>query len=326
MSSSAGPSLAVAVAFVAGLAGCSGFKGVVAESGDFTDYRAFRMAEADGDRLRRAQDYLEAHPRGAWAREVGAAFAREEPAWFEDAKTSRAKASEYLTWLPRGPHAAAAIAVLTAFDTRIEDEETDRMLKEARRTESTLAQASAQRRVVGDAVLDALAALTEEGVYGAAIDETPSHLRRVLGGEGRSTWGRSPTSRTRDVFFSIPTKLERESRILSLAVTLGMDGQLVRSGTVAGADLFVSWAEADEMRPHDPTDPSERAQAARHAIDVLSGFFEARLPPARCRVPGTGEELFVRRCDGWEVIAKMGEREGEVDSIRVRGPSTAEMR
>ena len=314
------------VAVLAILPACTSLSGVVGDSGDFTDYRAFRMAEAEGDRLRHAQDYLAAHPRGAWVKEVADAFAREEPAWFEEAKSSRAKASEYLTWLPRGPHAEAAIAVLTAFDTRLEDEETERMLKEARRTESTLANASAQRRAIGESVLDALAALTEPGVYGAPIDATPAHLRRVLGGEARSTWGQQPTSRTREVFFSIPTKLERESRTVSLGVMLAMERGVVRTGTVAGADLFVSWAEADEMRAHDPTDPAERAAAARHAIEVLSGFFEARLPPARCRVPGTGEELFVRRCDGWEVVAKMGDRSGELDWIRVAGPSREEMK
>jgi hypothetical protein len=303
------------------LSACSSVSSVVGDSGDFTDYRAFRMAETEGDRLRHAQDYLASHPRGAWAKEVTDAFTREEPAWFEEAKSSRQKTSEYLTWLPRGPHAEAAIAVLTAFDTRLEDEETDRMLKEARRTESTLANASAQRRAIGESILDALAALTEPGVYGAPIDETPAHLRRVLGGEARSTWGPNPTSRTREVFFSIPTKLERESRTVSLGVMLGMERGVVRTGTVAGVDLFVGWAEADEMRAHDPTEPAERAAAARHAIDVLSGFFEGRLPPARCRVPGTGEELFVRRCDGWEVVAKMGDHPGELDWIRVRGPS-----
>ncbi len=302
------------------LSGCSSLQSVGGDTADFVDYRAFRMAESEGDRLRHAEDYLHVHPRGAWANEVREAFALEEPAWFEDAKSSRARTSEYLTWLPRGPHAEAAIAVLTAFDTRLEDEETERTLKEARRTESTLANASAQRRAVGESVLDALAALTEPGVYGAPIEETPAHLRRVLGGEARSTWGPSPTTRTREVFFSIPTKLERESRTVSLGVMLGIERGVVRGGTVTGADLFISWAEADEMRAHDPTDPAERAAAARHAIDVLSGFFEARLPPARCRVPGTGEELFVRRCDGWEVVAKMGERPGELDWIRVKGP------
>src|SRR5260221_914172 len=133
-------------------------------------------------------------------------------------------------------------------------------------------------------------------MYGARIEEAPAAIRRVLGGDASPTWGPPKTSSERDIFFSIPTKLERESRILSLKVPVVPDHDGILEGRIDAPDLFVAWAEADEMRALDPTEPAERADAARHAVDVLGGFFEAKLPSQRCRVPGTGGELFLRQC------------------------------
>src|SRR5260370_10324735 len=90
-------------------AGCAVGRQMLADSGDLADYRTFRVAEHEGVRLARATRYLEAHPRGVWADEVRATLDREEPLYFEAATASRAKTSEYLTDLPHGPHAPAAI-------------------------------------------------------------------------------------------------------------------------------------------------------------------------------------------------------------------------
>ena len=305
------------------LASCAASRPLLAESGDLEDYRAFRVANDEGTRLRRAQDYLERHPKGAWADEVHHVFDEEEPVFFEQASGTRLHTSQYLQYLPRGPHAFAAISLLTAFDTKIEDEETAHMLAAAHRTEATLSLAAAQRRQVGEVILAAVAALLDPAVYGARVEDVPPALRRVLGGEAAPTWGPPRRARTRDLFFSIPTHLERESRAVTLRVALVTDADdRVVAGEISGADLFLFWAEADEMRALDPTSPADRADAARHAVDVLSGAFEAVLPSQRCRVPGTGEELFLRRCDGWEATARMGFSSGAPDLVRVSRRNT----
>lgn len=310
--------LAACALVAASTLGCAAARQLGADSGDFQDYRAFRLAADEGTRLRRAQDYLEAHPGGAWAAEVRAAFDAEEQTFFEAASASRARTSKYLAYLPRGPHATAAIALLTAFDTKLEDDETMHMLAAARRTEATLAHAADQRRAVGETVLGAVSALLDADVYGAQVDDAPLPLRHVLGGEAAPTWGPPRVARERDVFFSIPTVLQRESRALTLKIAVVRDAEgRITAGRISGPDLFVMWTEADEMRALDPTSPAARAAAARHVVDVLSGAFEAVLPAGRCRVPGTGEELFVRRCDGWDVSATMGFSVGDTDVVRI---------
>jgi hypothetical protein len=302
------------------LTGCGahgGFSGMVTSSGDLRDYRAFRLAETRGIRLERAFHYLETHPEGAWAAEVGTAFHEEEPLYYEAAQSTRELTSEYLAHLPRGPHAAQAIVLLTAFDTKVETAEMDRLLREARRSEGVLARASEQRQKVTEAILGAVAALNDPAVYDARIEDPPRPLRRALGGEAPSTWGALGKEHEQDLFFFVPTHLQRESRVLTLRLELQSRDGKIASGTVSGADLFVLWTEADQMRALDPTRLEDRVLAANHAAEVLGGAFEARLPASRCRVDGTGRELFMRRCDGWTVWATMGDRPATVDRIHI---------
>src|SRR5262245_14381411 len=54
----------------AALGACGGLKAMVAPSDDLEDYRAYRVAAAEGTRLARAKRYIERHPRGRFADEV----------------------------------------------------------------------------------------------------------------------------------------------------------------------------------------------------------------------------------------------------------------
>ncbi len=311
----------MSLAVLAPMLGCAGARGVLAEDTDLADYRAFRVAEREGERLRAAEDYLAAHPRGVFAPEVRAAHEAEEERFFERAKASRRGVRTYLGWLPRGPHAAAAQSLLEAYDARIEDEATARLLREARRTEATLAAAGAQRHAVGESILAAVAAFLDRRVYGRKLEDAQPALAAVLGGRAPATWAGVPRAHDQDLFYVVPATLERESRVVTLHVEVELEDGVVRGGRIRGQGLFVAWAEADGARPFDPTSPADRAAAAEHVVELLSGAFEATAPAARCRVPGTGEELFVRRCDGWEIEGRMGSDLGEPDEVRVRGPS-----
>src|SRR5580658_5800709 len=104
---------AVALLLLMFASACAVPKALFTSSNDLTDYRAFRIAAHEGVRLARAQRYIERHPRGMWVDDVRRAFDQEEPLYFERASETRAKVSEYLADLPRGPHADAAIALLT---------------------------------------------------------------------------------------------------------------------------------------------------------------------------------------------------------------------
>jgi hypothetical protein len=99
----------------------------------------------------------------------------------------------------------------------------------------------------------------------------------------------------------------------------------VARGVIEGADLFARWAEAIEMRVLDSTQPEDRAAVSSSIADLLSGALEATLPAAKCtpRVtsPSTaGEVILARACDGWDVIARLADRESEPDAIEIRGP------
>lgn len=300
------------------LSSCAPLRGVLAPNDDLDAYRAYRFASGDGERLARAQRYLDGHPRGVWASEVSAALAEGEPAYFERAKESREAAIDYLAHLPTGPHAAAALAVVDVFDRRLHDLEAARLLVEARRTETLLERASAQRRAAVDELVALVAVLLHESSWGVSLDELPAELRRAIVGPARSTWG-APTSRDIELFFSVPAHSGRESRILSARFELVLEHGRVAEGRLRGPDLFVRWAEASLVETLDAADVADRAHARAHVRDLLEGALEATLPKARCVVDVTNA-LVERRCNGWYFGAWAGTHEGDTDTLVVRGP------
>jgi hypothetical protein len=305
------------------LAGCAVGRQIAADNGDLADYRAFRVAAHEGTRLRRAQAYFEAHPKGRWADEVRAAFDQEEEAYFEAAKTSRDRVRDYLVDLPKGPHADAAMALLVALDTKVEDVETARLMRDARRTEATLEAAAQKRRTVGEAIADDIAALLDPSVYGASLDDASPLLRKALGGEAPFTWGRLPPRREADYFFALPSRegVDVDARVATIVVSVALDGGRVVEGRIEGQDVFVRWDEADNVRSLDASSQNHRAEAAFHAQEFLEGAFEGRLPAARCAVARAEGELLHRTCDGWSAVVRWGRAEGEPDVVAIRGPT-----
>lgn len=297
---------------------CASVQRMTTPVDDYAAYRRVRLAEVMGERLRLAADYLRERPSGAFAAELRALFDEGEAAYFDEAKLSREGTLGYLTYLPEGPHAAAATSLLAAWDTKLEEGETAALLRDARRTETMLAGAATQRQRVGETIFEALRALSDPSAYGVPLEATAPAVRRFIVGSDGVTWGRMPATTTRDLFFSVPTAMDRESRFVGLVVELATDGpdRVVRSGIVRGPDLFVHWLEADQMLALDPTDTGVRVRAARSARDRLEGFFEALLPRARCAPPVTPSgTVLVRACDGWTVEVVASGQAGSDDTI-----------
>jgi hypothetical protein len=317
---------AVLAAVAAASASCAVPQQMLASSDDLSAYRAFRTAAPEGRRLARAQQYLKLHPDGAWADEVRTAFDSEENAWFERAKTSRSAARAYLIDLPEGPHADAARALVLLFDQHEGDIETLELLADARRTAALLDAESARRRRVGEVVLEELAALLDPSTWGARLDAPPAPLADALRGSVRRTWdGTARAWRRDELFFVVPTPQGVQARVADVRLQLWLDGGRIAQGVIEGTDLFARWAEAIEMRVLDPTAPADRAAISASVADVLSGALEATLPAARCTprvaAPASGGEVILARsCDGWDVVARMADRESEPDAIEVRGP------
>ena len=313
---------ATVCAGIASSAACAVPRQMLAPAGDLADYRAFRVAKAEGTRLARAQEYLSRHPDGAWANEVRVAFDTEENAWFEAAKTSRARALDYVVDLPTGPHAEAARALLVYFDERKDDLDTLELLAEARRTEATLEVAAAQRKHIGEVVLEELGALLDASTWGARIDEPPPALAAALLGGSRRTWGTgSDDARDDTVSFTVPTPDGAEAREARIALRLlTRDGRIVQ-GVIQGDQLLLRWAEALLLRKLDADREADRAAARTAVREVLSGALEATLPAARCDRPAAPPIVVARACDHWSAAVVEGKNPGDPDVILVQGPA-----
>ncbi len=312
---------AAVVAFVLALAGCASLRTVTAPPADLEDYRAFRVAAYEGTRLARAKRYLERHPDGVFADEVRQAFDTEEPRFFEKAQASREGARRYLADLPDGPHAGAAVALLTALESDMQDAELRDIARKARLDDARLESAAVQRRAVPEAILGAVGVFLDEGAYGAPRDEGPPALRKLLLGETPPTWGRAPARREEDLFFLLPTRPERESRLLTLVIETEESDGVVTGGRISGADMFVRWAEADQIVKLDAAAADDRTEAQVHAQARLEGALERRFPSGTCQDLRRDRELIHRACGGWEAVVVAGAKAGDDDAILVRGPA-----
>jgi hypothetical protein len=292
---------------------------MVASSSDLEDYRAFRVAGAEGTRLARAKKYLERHPKGAFAEEVRGVFEDEEPRFFQASQATHEGARRYLADLPDGPHAAAALALLSALGTSMQEAELRDIARKVRYDDAKLESAAVQRRAVGEAILGAIGVLLDESVYGVPRTEGPPALRTLMTGRTGSTWGTVPVRREEDLYFLLPTRPDRESRLVTLEVTLAESDGMVTGGRIEGADMLVFWAEADQIVKLDPSASEDRTEAHVHAMERLGGALERRFPEATCPDARAGAELYHRACDGWEVVVLPGAGAGQKDAIIVRG-------
>lgn len=307
------------VSCVAMTMSCAALRPMTAAPADLEDYRSFRVAAAEGTRLARAKKYLERHPSGTFAEEVRTAFEDEEPRFFEKASATREGARRYLADLPEGPHSAAALALLTALDTNMQDAELRDLARSVRYQDAKLEAAAVQRRAVGEAILGAVGVLLDDEAYGIPRTEGPPQLRALMTGRTGATWGTVPARREEDFYFLLPTRPERESRLMTLEITLAEQSGAVVGGRIEGADLLVLWAEADQIVKLDPSAPEDRTEAHVHAMDRLGGALERRFPEGTCPDARADRELYHRACDGWEVVVLPGTGAGQKDAIVIRG-------
>jgi len=267
-----------------------------------------------GRAIASAQTYIEKHPSGAWAPEVKEIFDREEPLYWEEQSASRAGTSNYIAWLPRGPHANAAVSLLVAFDAKVEDFETFKLLKGARSTEKALAEAAEERRAADEWLSGAVAALVDDAPWGKSIDEAPI-LVSVLKGTHTSTWGAVPTAREMRFGYGVPSPDGLQRRMADVRIVVAVEGGVSRSAKLEGEDLIVHWAEIDSLKPLDPARTEDRAFAASRMRERLSGMLEKRFPEKTCSSGGDLADLLARTCTGRRVRVIMGGAAGETDRL-----------
>lgn len=296
------------------LTGCATLRPITAAVDDEQDYRKLRTASSWGARLASAQAYVEKHPSGAWVAEVNEIFENEEPKFWDQQSSTRAGTSNYVAWLPKGPHANAAVSLLVAFDAKVEDFETFKLLKSARSTEKALAEAAEERRATDEWLSGAVAALVDDAPWGKAIDEAPPLLSVLKSGRS-STWGGVPTVRDMRFGYGVPFPDGLQRRIMDAKLALVVEGGLVRSGKLEGPDLMVHWAEIDALKPLDPARTEDRAFAATRMRERLTGMLEKRFPEKTCSGGGEDADLLARTCGGRRVRVIMGGAAGEIDRL-----------
>lgn len=297
------------------LSACAELRPLTAASADQEDYQTLRLLSNEGERLAAAERYLARHPDGAWAAEVRGQYERAEEAYFEQAKESRGGAIDYLALLPEGPHADAAMAAVRAFDGHIADDETAHLVEAARRSTAALDAAAKERREAAEFVLQSAVVLLTSGTIGRSIPDNAA-LRQLLEGSRSGTWGGTPHQRLAVWSYLVPTSSGQEPRELAATVEVEEDDGRVVRAFLRGPGLFSRWLEADAGRAIDDARPEDRAAAAVHARDVVSGIVEAELPEATCGAPSEGD-LFRRACKGVSIRVHQGAAAGDTDTLTI---------
>ncbi|HEY1958461.1 MAG TPA: hypothetical protein VGH28_22745 [Polyangiaceae bacterium] len=248
---------------------------MTASDGDAADHRAYALARVEGERLRLASQYLERHPNGAWAADVRAAFDAEEPRYYAWSEKSRAAAVDYLAWLPKGPHADAAVALVISFDEPMPEDEASRMVAAAHANEARLERAAEAREDAEETALESLRVGIDASIYGKKLDDDGDLARFLLA--GRSV-GKTPDRRTRYREFTIPARNGPIPRTLELTVQVEETGGLVTGVVVFGPQLFARMAEASLLREVAP------AEAERYVRDAVDAIVRARGPGLHVRI------------------------------------------
>lgn len=306
---------AVLVVALLALAGCAALRPLTAQSADQEDYQTIRLVSNEGERLAAAERYLARHPRGAWAVDVRADYERREATYFDQAKESREGAIGYLALLPSGPHAAAAMAAVRAFDGHIDDDETAHLVAAARRSTAALDAAAKDRREAAEFILQASVVLLTGGVVGRSLADNDA-LRQLLEGTRNGTWGGTPHRRVAEWSYLVPTRAGPEPRDISVTVEVEEDDGRVVRAFLRGPALFSRWLEADTARAVDDARAEDRAAAGDHARDVVSGVVEAQMPAATCGAPAEGD-LFRRACKGMSIRVHQGAAAGDTDTVTI---------
>lgn len=274
--------------------GCAAFTQITSSPSDYHDYRAYRVAAHEGRRLELADRYLQRHPDGKWIGEVTEDFRTSELVYFREARTSREGVRNYLSFLPRGPHALEAQSFLESYDGQNPRSRDEQWLTEARATESMLSQWAEERRGVNEAVFAALSIMLAPEMDHATLDSVGPLFTRVYG-KGR-TWGVGHGVH-KELRFRVPTGRGYALRRMSFDLEAEAENGRVTSIVMRGPALFLRWCESSKLVALDPQKVEDRLEANLFALETLGAAAEARFPKRECaREPGQDNVVVVRAC------------------------------
>jgi hypothetical protein len=294
-----------------------------APSDDYLAYRRVRVSAKLEQRMQASVAYLERFPNGRWSDQVRPWFERAEARYFEHRRDDASGLATYLELLPTGPHAGQARALLEVLRARARQAQKERLGLEAMMTEERLGALAAQREQARDAVpmwVGRMLAIDTWGERTSRLDGDMLFAWRMDQPRARCVDERC--AKIMQLPFALPGGGESAMRemVIEVVIVLGLADGGVEEGRVEGPQLFSRLFEASKAKPVAPDDTAARVQAISHAVEVVAGAAEARLPKDRCAVEAVAPVVLARRCDGWTLTVRAAELPTDDDVVVVRGP------
>jgi len=306
-----------AFAFVMSCGG--GLSPIVASSGDYADYRAFRVAPNLGERLKAASCYLRCRSDGGFYDEVAKWFTEIEPLYFVALSNSPSGMQTYLNALPDGPHADEAAQRRDAMLSAARAEGGERLAERAREIELRLAKAAESRENVLTAYATWIGQLLDSDVWGKAPGAAKPELASPWGAEPKPRCIAGRCTKLFSLSYELEVRGKAEPFVGILEVTLKMAKGKVTEAILSGPDLFSRLAEAHEAEPV-PDSEDGRSRAIKYVMQLTSGAIERRLERVRCSRDATPPAVMLRECDGYRVELLPKSTTQEEDRVVIRGP------
>ena len=305
--------------------GCATFRPMVAPPADLEDYRAFRVAAAEGTRLARAQAVPRAPSEGR-VRRRGERGVRGGGACATS--SARRRSREGVAPLPRRSAGRSSRgAPRSRCSSRSARACRTRSSATSRGTFATRTRSSRPRPFSGARSAKrssrAVGVLVDEDVYGVPRHEGSAGAPHAAPRTHAARRGaRVPRRREEDYFFLLPDATR--ARVAARhARDVGHRGRRRRrpAARIEGADMLVRWAEADQIVRLDSSCRGGPHRGPGPRDGAPRGRARAPFPAASARTPREDRELYHRACDGWEVVGPPG-----VEGRATRTPSSSRPR
>ena len=264
------------------VSGCSG-SGLFSSAGDWSAYRATRVAPTFELRLDAAHRYLKDRPDGSFHHEVRAWFEHAEEVFYNSKKDSRTGLDAYLDALPEGPHKDEAIARLADMNSRRSEVEKLAADVEARVGGPT----AAARARLRTELAGWLGRFLDPAAFQAPLSEAKAGVVIPFSlslPKPRCAWVDPPPTSAQaasrrctkllELPYEVEGKVGTESREATMEVTVLEDGfGTPLEVTIAGPDLFLRLEETYRVKALAPDDAAQRKTAASRAVTLVKRAF-----------------------------------------------------
>lgn len=316
--------LAVLLVVAGSASGCAATAGrLIASQDEYLAYRRVRVSTELAPRLAHSARYLECYPSGRWVTEVQPWFERAEYYYYLAHKHTPDGLKAYLDTLPNGPHADEARTELDDHRRQQRDERQVLLGIQAAAVEERLAQRHQERERASDAFVHWLGRLLQIDTWGERTSELNHNFLfawRIDPPGARCTDDRC--SRLVRQQYALPGGEQGRRELVMEVVLLLREGRLVRA-RLEGPELFSRLYEASTNKPVTPENPLARVLSIAHAVDVIQGAAEARMPASSCVQEVVAPIVVQRSCGGWSIRATVAEHPADDDVVEIEGPATA---